>query len=130
MEIDYIALFVADVARSIVFYRDLLGMEFPKPIKDGGTEGLSGKLKLGIYDRAWLPKLLGEQLKTDRNQPMFLLSMSIVDLEAFYQMLIANEVDVVGPPQLMPWGQRIVFFKDPDGNLLEAVQTNPERVNG
>ena len=60
MEIDYIALFVSDVARSLIFYRDVLGFSFEKPAKLDGVEGYSGKLKIGIYDRSWLPKLFGK----------------------------------------------------------------------
>jgi lactoylglutathione lyase len=126
MEIDYIALFVVDVDRSIAFYRDVLGIKFPKPPKHGGAEGLSGNLKIGIYDRSWLDKLFGDrpEISSDitRNSHAFLLSMPVSDLEAFYQMLVVAEVEVISPPQTMPWGQTIVFFKDPDGNLLEAVQ--------
>ncbi|AFY69574.1 Glyoxalase/bleomycin resistance protein/dioxygenase [Thalassoporum mexicanum PCC 7367] len=122
MGIDYIALFVDDVERSIVFYRDLLGLEFPKPPKNGGTEGISGNLKLGIYDRTWLVKLFGDRLESHQAGHAFLLSLPVADLGAFYQTLVTAGVEIVSPPKKMPWGQEIVFFKDPDGNLLEAVQ--------
>ncbi|MFN9859026.1 MAG: VOC family protein, partial [Pseudanabaena sp.] len=47
MEIDYIALFVSDVGRSLVFYRDALGFRFEKPAKSDSAEGYSGNLKIG-----------------------------------------------------------------------------------
>jgi len=140
MEIDYIALFVSDVARSLIFYRDLLGFSFDKPTKPDGAEGYSGKLKIGIYDRSWLPKLFGDRGKQAISGHPFLLSMSVADLDQTYQQIldkigdrskvnyeeaIENSV-IIAPPKLMPWGQKILFLSDPDGNIIEIVQSLPD----
>jgi lactoylglutathione lyase len=127
MEIDYIALFVSDVARSQIFYRDVLGFSFDNPAKPDGTEGYSGKLKIGIYDRSWLPKLFGDRGKQMISGTPFLLSMTVDDLDLAYQQICDRQtdisVDIISPPTLMPWGQRILFLSDPDGNMLEIVQS-------
>ncbi len=127
MEIDYIALFVADVARSLVFYRDVLGFSFEKPAKPDGAEGYSGKLKIGLYDRSWLPKLLGDRGKQMISGNPFLLSMSVDNLDQVYQKILDLnfdfEIDVIAAPAVMPWGQRLLFLSDPDGNILEIVQS-------
>lgn len=130
MEIDYIALFVKDVARSLVFYRQVLGFRFDKPAKPDSAEGYSGKLKIGIYDRSWLPKLFGDRGKQAISGNPFLLSMTVDDLDQVYQELCdrlsEDSATIISPPQIMPWGQRILFLNDPDGNLLEIVQSpNP-----
>ncbi|WP_019498142.1 VOC family protein [Pseudanabaena sp. PCC 6802] len=122
MEIDYIALFVSDVARSVAFYRDILGFEFKKLPKDSGCEGRSGCLKIGIYDRTWLNELFGDRTQQPVGGTPFLLSMTVSDLDAVYQDLMAKHVKIIKPPTQMPWGQRIVFLTDPDNNLLEIVQ--------
>ena len=136
MEIDYIALFVSDVGRSLVFYRDVLGFRFDKPAKADGAEGYSGKLKIGLYDRQWLPKLIGDRGNQVISGNPFLLSMTVPNLDQTYQQicdrqidqLALNElsipIDIISPPTLMPWGQRILFLSDPDGNLLEIVQAH------
>jgi lactoylglutathione lyase len=128
MKIDYIALFVTDVNRSVGFYRDVLGFDFPKPQKHNGCEGRSGQLKIGLYHRSWLPQLLGkgalDQPEGGQAYP-FLLSMTVPDLDAAYAKLLQFHVEIVQPPQVMPWGQRLFFFKDPDGNLLELVECSP-----
>jgi len=128
MEIDYIALFVSDVARSLIFYRDVLGFSFEKPAKPDGAEGYSGKFKIGIYDRSWLPKLFGDRGDRPISGHPFLLSMTVDDLDLVYQQICANiqaniSVDIIAPPKVMPWGQRILFLSDPDGNILEIVQS-------
>lgn len=121
MEIDYIALFVTNVERSVAFYQQALGFEFTKPAKSDGAEGRSGQLRIGIYDRRWLTHLLGEQGTESIGHP-FLLSMTVPDLEATHQHLQQLEINIIKPPQDMVWGQRILLLTDPDGNLLEIVQ--------
>ncbi|MBW4552160.1 MAG: VOC family protein [Aphanocapsa sp. GSE-SYN-MK-11-07L] len=124
MEIDYIALFVTNVERSVAFYQQALGFEFTKPAKSDGAEGRSGQLRIGIYDRRWLTHLLGEQ-GTESIGHLFLLSMTVPDLEATHQHLQQLGVNILKPPQDMVWGQRILLLADPDHNLLEIVQRSP-----
>jgi lactoylglutathione lyase len=134
MQIDYIALFVTDMERAVCFYRDVLEMDFPKPIHNNGCEGRSGQLKLGLYHRSWLPQLFGAQIQDPSglspvDQPIqghpafpFLLSITVADLDRAHERLQQAQVQILQPPQVMPWGQRILFFQDPDGNLLELVE--------
>jgi len=126
MEIDYIALFVSDVGRSLIFYRDALGFRFTKPAKSDSAEGYSGNLKIGLYDRSWLPKLFGEQGQQIISGNPFLLLMTVDNLDQVYKELCdlqANmPIDIISSPRIMPWGQKILFLSDPDGNLLEIVQ--------
>ena len=128
MEIDYIALFVADVSRSLIFYREVLGFQFDKPAKPDSAEGYSGKLKIGLYDRSWLPKLFGDRGEQTISGHPFLLSMTVNNLDQVYQEICDRQanipVDIISPPKLMTWGQKILFLNDPDGNLLEVVQRN------
>lgn len=122
MEIDYIALFVADVHRSLAFYRDGLGFSFSKPATAEGVEGRSGSLRIGLYDRLWLERLFGARGKQPISGYPILLSMSVPDLDATYQQLLAKGIQTLTPPQQMNWGQQLFFLEDPDGNLLEIVQ--------
>ena len=139
MEIDYIALFVVDVERSLIFYRDVLGFIFDKPTKIDSAEGYSGKLKIGLYDRLWLAKLFGDRGEQPISGNPFLLSMSVDNLDQVYEQIsgqisgqicgqigdrqTAIPIDIISPPQIMPWGQKILFLRDPDGNLVEIVQS-------
>jgi catechol 2,3-dioxygenase-like lactoylglutathione lyase family enzyme len=43
------------------------------------------------------------------------------DTEAVYRRLVAvfgNDLDVVQPPTMMPWGNLSVLIRDPDGALI------------
>lgn len=127
MEIDYIALFVTDVQRSQIFYRDVLGFSFEKPATTEHAEGYSGKLKIGLYDRLWLAKLFGDRGEQPISGNPFLLSMSVDHLDQVYQQICDKQtnipIDIISLPKMMPWGQKILFLGDPDGNIVEIVQS-------
>lgn len=40
------------------------------------------------------------------------------DVDAEFHRLSAAGVEMVTEPALMPWGNRVFFFRDPDGNLV------------
>jgi catechol 2,3-dioxygenase-like lactoylglutathione lyase family enzyme len=122
MEIDYIALFVKDVYVSYVFYRDVLRFVFPKDMKKDGIEGKSGRIKIGIYHQDWYEKLFHRSFVLA--QPAVLFAFTVADLDGFYQDLLNRSVNVIQPPQMMPWGQRLCFFTDPDGYIWEATAQN------
>jgi lactoylglutathione lyase len=122
MQIDYLALFVSDVERAVQFYRKALGFTFPEEIKPSGTEGQSGPLRIGIYHQDWRPQLLGARGQVPVQGQAFLLSMTVPDLDVAYAGLCQAGVEIWQPPQTMPWGQRVCFFTDPDGNWLELVE--------
>lgn len=40
------------------------------------------------------------------------------DVDAEYRRLAAAGVELVTEPAVMPWGNRVFFLRDPDGNLV------------
>jgi predicted enzyme related to lactoylglutathione lyase len=47
-----------------------------------------------------------------------ILEFIVADVDAEYQRLRAHLDDVVTEPTTMPWGNRALLFRDPDGNLV------------
>ncbi|WP_058303623.1 VOC family protein [Gorillibacterium timonense] len=47
----------------------------------------------------------------------FSIELEVVDTDAVYERLKDKAV-LVKPPQTYPWGRRSVWFRDPDGNVL------------
>jgi lactoylglutathione lyase len=41
------------------------------------------------------------------------------DVDKEYEELRSRGVSFVKPPTTFPWGQRIAYFEDPEGNLWE-----------
>ncbi|HEY2285821.1 MAG TPA: VOC family protein [Streptosporangiaceae bacterium] len=47
-----------------------------------------------------------------------IIEFRVDDVDAEYERLRALPVDVVKEPATMPWGNRSLLFRDPDGNLV------------
>jgi predicted enzyme related to lactoylglutathione lyase len=106
-----------DLARLQSFYENLLGaVESLRMPPDGPTFYVG--LKIG-------------------DAALGLVSDTGVDLKAAQRMLISVDVDdvdglldrvekaggrVLGPPNDMPWGQRVAHIQDPDGNAVNLTQ--------
>ena len=116
-------LVVRDFEKSLSFYRDKLGFKLKNREEDFayfvfGSETGPGIAILGIESAA---KVISEahirpKLETiHRNY--FAVFLNDVDKE--YEALRARGVHFVKPPTTFPWGQRIAYFEDPEGNLWE-----------
>ncbi|MGQ9866041.1 MAG: VOC family protein [Pseudanabaenaceae cyanobacterium] len=115
---DGLSLFVRDVQAARDFYEKALGFVFPKPIRDGGTVGLRGELKLGLYDRQW-QKRLGW---AEGGVGGVVFSLRTDDIQASYERLAAI-ANVGGAPQKQAWGVMAFWFRDPDGHCWEVWQS-------
>ena len=47
-----------------------------------------------------------------------ILPFQVADVDSEYERLRRLEVDWVKPPTTQPWGNRSIYFRDPDGNLI------------
>jgi catechol 2,3-dioxygenase-like lactoylglutathione lyase family enzyme len=50
----------------------------------------------------------------------FTLGLQVDDVDAEHARLVALGVPIVKPPETYPWGARSVWFRDPDGNLVDV----------
>jgi catechol 2,3-dioxygenase-like lactoylglutathione lyase family enzyme len=98
-----LTLHVADVERSLTFYRELPGAEVLYHLP-----GRFALLKFG-------PGRLG--LLTDQKR-QFHVEFEVPDLDAAVVALRERGVEADGPT-MRPWGERDVLVQDPDGYLLE-----------
>jgi len=58
------------------------------------------------------------------------VTVLVEDVERVFRELSGRGVSFIGTPKDRPWGQRSVYFRDPEGHLVE-IATNlprPERV--
>jgi predicted enzyme related to lactoylglutathione lyase len=51
-----------------------------------------------------------------------LLSIMVEDADAVLSLVEAAGGTVTGPPNDMPWGQRVAHVLDPDGNMINVTQ--------
>ena len=51
------------------------------------------------------------------------VNLGVADIHAAYRDLTARGVQFVRPPEQEHWGGWVASFRDPDGNLLQLLQT-------
>ena len=103
-----LTLHVADVDRSVEFYRKLPGATVMMHFQ--GTFALLrfGNGRLGLLK--------------DQKRP-FHVELECDDLDATYAKFQELGIGTEGPPTVRAWGERDFLLTDPDGNLLECGQS-------
>jgi len=123
MELTHI-LVVADLERSVAFYRDVLGAELVREY--GGSSAVFS------FEGAWLLVVTGGGPTEDKpdvtfaapNDPALVshaMTIRVPDAMAAYDTLRARGATFLTPPVTSEWEVR-GFFRDPDGHLIEISQ--------
>jgi len=112
-DIHHVSLNVSDVARSIAFYRDVLGMAaLPRPDFSFGGAWLDAGNGRQIH-------LIEGRVPTHHGQHV---AFRVVDVDALIASLRAMEIEVTDAQPVGDTAIRQTFVCDPDGNLLEFTQ--------
>jgi lactoylglutathione lyase len=117
---------VADLPRSLRFYRDALGGERSYQFPEEGDPAFVvlrfGESELGIGGLGDEPPLHGQALRPVQGHRVELCAY-VSDLDAAVERLKGEGTPVLFEPSEMPWGERIAYVSDPDGNLLMLTET-------
>ncbi len=109
--VSHIWLYVADTTRSIIFYRDVIGLEVTETFPHGALF-YGGGVLLGIH----------REEGGRRSRPgSAVIILKTVAIEKAYKRLEKRGVIFDTPIRKEPYGM-IASFKDPDGYILELVQ--------
>lgn len=116
MKLKNVLIVVKDMEKSIAFYRELFGLEVILD-NDGNvilTEGLvlqDAKIWSDFIEKDILPKNHATELYFEEK-----------DIEAFAEKLdnYREPIEYVNRLMTHSWGQKVIRFYDPDGNLIEV----------
>ncbi|MDO4487061.1 MAG: VOC family protein [Bacillota bacterium] len=116
MKLKNVLIVVKDIEKARQFYHDLFGLELVVD-NDGNmilTEGLV------LQDEKIWKDFLGKDIVTENNSCE--LYFEERNIEAFVQKLekLYPSVKYVNKLMTHSWGQKVVRFYDPDGNLIEV----------
>ncbi|MCA9914513.1 MAG: VOC family protein [Anaerolineae bacterium] len=122
LKLDLIGIIVADMAKSLAFYR-ALGLDIPPEMdREGHVEiKLDNGLRLAwdtqevirSFNESWQPGNGHHQMG------MAFLCDSPADVDASHQRIISLGYDSHKEPFDAFWGQRYAQVKDPDGNIVD-----------
>lgn len=125
----YTILYVSDVTKSIQFYEKAFGLErkFITPQHDY-AELITGETTLSFASRELADSNLPEGfIEANLQAKPFGIEVGFVtdEIEEVLEKAITAGATVVSPLTSKPWGQQVVYLRDPDGFLIELCTAVP-----
>ncbi|MET7940599.1 VOC family protein [Streptomyces sp. NPDC005302] len=105
-----------DVARLVAFYEKATGLSatwstehFAELATPGATLAIAGTATVPLFAP-------GSSRPADNHS--VIIEFLVDDVDGVYANLTGFVTDFVNEPTTMPWGNRSLLFRDPDGNLV------------
>ncbi len=120
-QIDYTMVIVSDMARSVEFYRDKLGipLKFQSP---DWTEFLTGTTTLALHGGGGIPRQTTGG-SADKDAGTCSIGFNVDDVDKTYQELKSKGINFVMPPtQREGEGIKLAVCIDPDGLPVSFAQ--------
>ncbi|MGX8008464.1 VOC family protein [Mesorhizobium sp. ORM8.1] len=115
--IDYTVIFVRDMKKMRRFYQDVMGFPIHSSLGEAWIAYQVGACLLALTERG--------VMFNDAPTPQGALSLQLAfrvtpgEVDQCAEALRAAGIAIEMEPADQPWGHRTVFFRDPDGNVLE-----------
>jgi uncharacterized glyoxalase superfamily protein PhnB len=112
-----VCLVTEDVRRLVDFYEPV----FQRKADWSGSEYAdfaAGGAVLAIFSAAAQEKYIPGSAKAAKNHSV-ILEFQVADADEEYRRLQGIVKNWVKPPTTQPWGTRSIYFRDPDGNLID-----------
>jgi catechol 2,3-dioxygenase-like lactoylglutathione lyase family enzyme len=109
VHLSHVHLPVSDLARSLAFYTDQLGLDV------GYTSD-----SMAEFPSAGL--VLDEEARFRRSDVAVTVGMSVNDVDTVFADFEERGIRAAEPPTDRPWGVRNFYVTDPDGYLIEFEQ--------
>ena len=116
--IDYTVIFVRDMTAMRCFYEGVLRFPVSREMSPGWIEYRVGGNTLALAR----PSRTAADAPTPTGSAALQLAfkVSAPDVDQCADELVRHGVDLLSPPTDQAFGHRTLFFRDPDGNLLEV----------
>lgn len=116
--IDYTVILVRDMAAMRAFYGGILRFSLLRELSPGWIEYQIGGNILALSR----PHRTAKDAPTPAGSASLQLAFQVAapDVDRCADELLRHGVELLEPPTDQPFGHRTLFFRDPDGNLLEV----------
>jgi len=116
MNLVSIRLITDDVARLVSFYERITGVAADRPAPEfaelrtpHGTLAIGGTSTVGLF---------GPGSARPAENHTAIIEFLVGDVDAVFASLADGSIEMVGEPKTMPWGNRSLLLRDPDGTLV------------
>ncbi|MGP3776106.1 VOC family protein [Streptomyces sp. SDT5-1] len=116
MNFTSIRIITGDVARMVAFYERATGAEAAWATEDFAELRTPGAT-LAIASTRTVPLFAPGSARPAANDSV-ITEFLVDDVDEVHRNLAGVVTDFVNEPTTMPWGNRSLLFRDPDGNLV------------
>ena len=116
MDFVSIRIITSDVARLVEFYERATGTQATWATEDFAELRTAGAT-LAIAGTRTVPLFAPGSARPADNHSV-IIEFLVDDVDRVHQNLTDTVTDFVTEPTTMPWGNRSLLFRDPDGNLV------------
>jgi predicted enzyme related to lactoylglutathione lyase len=116
MDFVSIRIITGDVARLVDFYERATGVRASWS-NEGFAELRTASATLAIASTRTVPLFAPGSARPADNRSV-IIEFLVDDVDSVHQNLTGFVEDFVNEPTTMPWGNRALLFRDPDGNLV------------
>jgi catechol 2,3-dioxygenase-like lactoylglutathione lyase family enzyme len=118
MKLSHACLITRDLAGLRDFYREVLQVE-PTSYQEEYVEFPTAGAILSLYKQESMDKTAPGAMAAQANKSL-MLEFEVGDVDQEYARLKQSRLPIawVMPPTTFPWGNRSIYFRDPEGNML------------
>ncbi|MFB7715101.1 VOC family protein [Streptomyces sp. NPDC056105] len=116
MDFVSIRIITSDVARLVEFYEKATGVPATWATEDF-AELKTPSATLAIAGTRTVPLFAPGSARPADNHSV-IIEFLVDDVDRVHENLTGFVTDLVNEPTTMPWGNRALLFRDPDGNLV------------
>lgn len=118
----YAVVLTRNIEQLAAFYRDVLQAE---PQRTGPyAEFPTGAGAFGLWAMDAYAEIAGAEAVPDAGAGSVMLEFEVDDVDAEFSRL-QGLVAFIIPPTTMAWGNRSIYFRDPEGNLVNLFSHAP-----
>lgn len=134
MNLSSIRMITADIKRMVQFYENVSGLTFTWHTDDF-AELRTPSANLAIGSTRTLAFFGDPDMATPASNKSLIIEFQVNDMDNKYRHLTnLPDMKVVQEPTTMPWGNRSLLLRDPDGNLVNlftpVTQDAQKRFDG
>lgn len=111
-----VRIITADIKRLVQFFEDATGIT-AKWATDDFAELSSESFTLAIGSTRTLA-FFGEGVAEPATNKSMIIEFFVENVDDNYEIIKGLTSEIVQKPTTMPWGNRSLLFRDPDGNLI------------
>ncbi|MGE8553196.1 MAG: VOC family protein [Chryseobacterium jejuense] len=117
MKLASLRIITKDIKQSVQFYEKAMELAAQWYTEDF-AELSTNTITIAIGSTRTMKMFGGDHLTESKGQSNIIIEFLVADVDREYERIKNLTDHIIQEPTTMPWGNRSLLFRDPDGNLI------------